>query len=142
MQSIIIYTPYDKRKWLHFTPLFMHCKVPLFAAVFSSQLLSFHLKYTFPINLQSTNKISQFIFTFDIETTKSYHHTLLSQSDINNFMVQILEFLIEMGFFFTHHKFYGQIVFFLPISCMKWFLSPIKNLYKELFTIYDGLLTK
>ncbi len=32
---------------------------------------------------------------------------------------------------------------FFPISCMKWwFLSPIKNLYKELVTIYDSLLTK
>jgi hypothetical protein len=32
---------------------------------------------------------------------------------------------------------------FFSISCMKsWFLSPIKNLYKELVTIYDSLLTK
>ncbi len=109
-----------------------------FAAVFTSQLSSFHLKYTFPINLPSTNEISQLILHLRFKPQSLYlHHTLLSQvtSTIvwfkfwNSWFLPITTNIMDKLFF--------------SISCMKsWFLSPIKNLYKELVTIYDSLLTK
>lgn len=87
--------PHDKRKWACFItllPLFMHCKVPFLAAVFTSQLSSFHFKiYIFPINLQSTNKISisQLIFLHLIlKPQRLLTSHIVVTSDINNRMVQ------------------------------------------------------
>lgn len=143
--------PHDKRKWACFItllPLFMHCKVPFLATVFTSQLSSFHFKiYIFPINLQSTNKISisQLIFLHLIlKPQRLLTSHIVVTSDINNRMVQNFG-ILDWNLVFLKNP--SQILwtncfFFFPISCMKWFLSPIKNLYKELVTVYDGLLTK
>lgn len=109
MQSFIFYT-HDKRKWLHFTPpLFMHCKVPLFfCSCFYQSIVILSLKIYISYQSSIYKWDLTIDFTFEIQTTKSLltSHIVVT-SDINNRMVQILEFLIS-----THHnKHYGQIVF-------------------------------
>jgi hypothetical protein len=129
-----------------FTLLHYSCIVrfPFFCSCFYHILsLKVYVSYQ---SLQSTIKISQLILHFEIETiTKAWFYITHCCHKWHQQIVwfKFWNYWLKWVFFYTHHRFYGQILFYFPISCMKWFLSPIKNLYKELVTVCDGfLLTK
>lgn len=112
-----------------------------FAAVFTSQLSSFHLKYTFPINLPSTNEISQLILHLRLKPQSLYlHHTLLSQVTSTIVWFKFWNSWLKSVFFYPSQQILWTNCFFQFLAWNGGFFHPSRICTRNLLpymTVYS-----